>query len=236
MEVNPAGSQQLSQQLGAGTSAMGHDEFLQLLVAQLSNQDPLSPMDNTEFVAQLAHFSSLEQMTLVNTNLETQQQLIQGNTNSLATTFIGKEIVAFGSGIDHQETTDSHELAFELALDADATLTIMDSSGATVRTLHETDLAAGRQSLEWDGRNDQGALLAPGAYTFRASAADDQGQPVQVQTYISGTVNGVRYGGGGAMLLVGDQLVLLSDVLEINSTQTGQADSSFGEAGLDEEA
>ncbi len=200
----------------AQTGNMGKDEFLKLLVTQLRHQDPLSPMDNTAFVAQLAEFSSLEQMTLVNENLDAQQALIQGNTNSLTTTFLGKEVLAFGDQIDRDTSSEGHSLDFELQADADVTITITDSAGATVRSINQDDLASGRNSVDWDGTDDYGNDLPAGNYTFSVSALSDSGETVQVQTFTTGTVTGVRYGGGGSVLLLGDRVVLLSDVLEIN--------------------
>ncbi len=198
------------------SSDLGKDEFMRLLIAQLSHQDPLSPMDNTAFVAQLAEFSALEQMTLVNENIEAQQSLIQGNTNSLTTSFIGKEVLAYGNTIDRDTSSESHGLTFELQSDADVTITIMDSAGSTVRTIEESDLSTGRNTVEWDGKDGFGNDLVAGDYTYTVSAYADTGELVQTQTFTTGTVTGVRFGGGGSVLLLGDQVVLLSDVLEIN--------------------
>jgi flagellar basal-body rod modification protein FlgD len=225
MEVNatppPTGSA-LSSQTSAPT--MGEDEFLQLLVAQLKHQDPLSPMDNTEFVAQLAQFSSLEQVTLVNENLQAQAELIQGSTNAMAASFIGREVLAVGNGIAHTDGESSELLSFELEQDADATITISNSSGAVVRTLDAGALTAGRNSTEWDGLDEQGNAVADGNYTFNVSALDEDGSVVRTQTYTSGIVTGVRYGGGGSVLLLQDSVVLLADVLEISDPTVAAPD------------
>ncbi|MAE69532.1 MAG: flagellar hook capping protein [Gemmatimonadetes bacterium] len=227
MEVtptNPNPSDPTSPQTAAQSSDFGKDEFLKLLVTQLSHQDPLSPMDNTAFVAQLAEFSALEQMTLVNENIEAQQSLIQGNTNSLTTSFIGKEVLAYGNAIDRDTSSETHDLTFELQSDADVTITITDSAGSTVRTIEESAMSTGRNTIEWDGKDGYGNDLAAGDYTFTVSATSDTGELVQTQTFTSGTVTGVRFGGGGSVLLLGERVVLLSDVLEINEQDSVNTD------------
>ncbi len=236
MEVNatspPTGGTLLPQ---TGAPDMGEDEFLQLLVAQLKHQDPLSPMDNTDFVAQLAQFSSLEQVTLVNENLQAQEDLLQGNTNAMTANFIGKEVLAVGDTIDVNSPGSPQSLDFEIEADADVLITISNSAGAVVRTLQAEGLSSGRNALEWDGLDAQGNPVAPGTYSFSAAATDAEGLPVGAQTYTSGVVTGVRYGGGGSVLLLDDQVVLLANVLEITDPASDSSDPFAFDQESDEE-
>jgi flagellar basal-body rod modification protein FlgD len=88
----------------AATSQMGKDDFLLLLIAQLRNQDPLDPMDNSQFVAQLAQFSSLEQMENLNTKFEDQAALIMSLNNTMAVSYVGKEVVLGSSALEVADT------------------------------------------------------------------------------------------------------------------------------------
>ena len=109
--VNGIGASGLGASLTSATqSSLGKEDFLKLLVAQLAHQDPLSPMENQEFVAQLAQFSSLEQMTNVNSNLQLLQVAQASMTNSQIASLIGKNVevrsdqVRLLGGVRHGET------------------------------------------------------------------------------------------------------------------------------------
>lgn len=211
-QISPTGGGGLPP-TGLTSPQLGRDEFLQLLVTQLRNQDPLSPMDNTEFVSQLAEFSGLEQMQLVNEQLGLEAQMLQGNANSLTTAMIGRDVVALGDTLEFDGRATS--VHFELESNANATVQIRDESGQVVRTLESTGLSAGRAQVAWDGRDDAGNPVAHGTYRFDVEGHDSAGNTIASIPLIHGEVTGVRFGGGGAVLMVGSREVLLSNVLEI---------------------
>ena len=97
-----------------------------------------------------------------------------------------------------------------------------------MKTITAENLDDGRNNVAWDGLDDHGEKVAAGDYTFSVNASDGTGNPISAQTYTAGTVTGVRYGGGGAVLLLGDDVVLLSDVLEINEAGSGGPDANEG--------
>ncbi|HVP39530.1 MAG TPA: flagellar hook capping FlgD N-terminal domain-containing protein, partial [Candidatus Saccharimonadales bacterium] len=134
---------------GTGSTTLGKDDFLKLLTAQLQHQDPLQPMDNTAFVAQLAQFSSLEQLQNMNSSLSTDILLNQSVNNSLATGLIGRNIVAKGDQIT-LAAGGTADLSFNLSAAADAKITVVDSSGKTVATLTPGHLGAGDQTVTWN--------------------------------------------------------------------------------------
>ena len=114
--------------------ALGRDDFLKLFLAQLNNQDPLNPMDGTEFSAQLAQFSSLEQLFNVNENLESMKTLQDNSSRFQALELIGKDIEAEGdtlSLVNGTPTTGS----FTLEEAADCTVLINDADGYPVREI-----------------------------------------------------------------------------------------------------
>lgn len=220
MPVNPisSGNQQL---FGGANAIMGKDDFLKILIAQLQHQDPTNPMEGQEFAAQLAQFSSLEQLQNMNVNLESVMELNlalnRTINNTMATTFIGKEVRALGSRVV-LEDEKAATLNYELALPASkVTVVIRDQNGNIVRTLELKDGQAGRRQLQWDGKDDNGQTLPAGQYQFGVVAEDAGGNSVPVQTYIVGEIQGVRYHNGDAVFILGDLEVSLSDVLEINS-------------------
>jgi len=202
--------------LSTGTNeTMGKDEFLNLLVTQLQNQDPLNPMDSTAFTAQLAEFSALEQLHNVNTNLETLQVSQAGIENSQAVAYIGKQILASGDTVQMVggEAGDVH---FTLGGDAAATyINIYNAYGQYVRGVEGGGLPAGDHAVHWDGTDNNGNLMADGVYTFEVLAVDRADQMIPVGTYTTGQVRGVTFQNGAAYLLTENQEVPLGSILQI---------------------
>lgn len=217
--ADPLASSAMSAASSVASRTLGKEDFLRLLIAQLRNQDPLSPMQNEEFVAQLAQFSSLEQMQNVNSNLEAAIQsdmlLNQVMNNSLVTTLIGKEVKIQGNQLSLGESGDALA-GFQIgAPSAGTTVEITDSSGQVVRTMVLDPMSPGDHRLEWDGKDDSGKRLPPGDYAFTIKAMDGDGGELEVIPYTRGTITGVRYENGKATLLLGDTAYPLGNVLEI---------------------
>jgi flagellar basal-body rod modification protein FlgD len=200
---------------------LGKEEFLNLLVAQLQNQDPLSPMEGQEFASQLAQFSSVEQLTSIDGNIEksinTDLILSQTINNTLATTLIGKQITAVGNQVELKEDSPVN-LYFELGGYAqDVSINVMDAAGNIVRTLDTSNLEKGINSIEWDGISKDGESLPEGTYTFEVTATGKTGNDITVQELIRGIADSLQYQGGTALFKIGNLDVLFGDVLEISS-------------------
>src|SRR4051812_45177184 len=147
------GSSALSSALGTN-KAMGKDDFLKLLVAQLKNQDPLSPQDNTQFVAQLAQFSSLQQTMGVNTRLDQIMTQNQGLANTQNISLVGKLGTVKGSLITDDGSGLGVPFVFTLGgATATTTATIQDASGNVIRQIELGPRNAGLARVSWDGRN-----------------------------------------------------------------------------------
>ena len=205
---------------GSGSDAtLGKDDFLKLLVAQLRNQDPINPVKGEDFAAQLAQFSSLEQLQNMNTNLQNNLEmdllLNQALNNTLATTLIGNKVKAIGNSITKSagENTEMHYRLVSAA--QNVTINITDANGVVVRTVELTGQTSGEHSFEWDGKDNSGAELSDGVYQFSVAAKDGSGNDVGALTFITGVINGIRYNNGAAMLLLGDVEVNMADVFEI---------------------
>jgi len=201
---------------------LGKEEFLNLLVAQLQNQDPLNPMEGQEFASQLAQFSSVEQLTSIDGNIEdsinTDLILSQTINNTLATNLIGKQITALGNQVELKES-EPLGLHFELGESAEnVKINVKDAAGNIVRTLEAHNLSSGIQSLEWDGLDKDGVELPDGTYTFEVEATDNEGTAINdVRELIRGLAGALQYEGGVAMFKIGNIKVNFGDVLEIAS-------------------
>jgi flagellar basal-body rod modification protein FlgD len=199
-------------------TTMGKDDFLSLLVTQMRNQDPLDPMKGADFAAQLAQFSSLEQLTNISGSLD---QSLQANAimtnsinNALAATFIGKDVRASASSFQYQGHGPVN-LGYSLTASAEtATVKIYDDAGNVVRTLNGST-TKGLNSITWDGTNDRGETVGSGNYTFKVQAADKTGATLDASTYMSGKVSGVRFKSNGAVFVIDGVEIPLSNILEI---------------------
>jgi flagellar basal-body rod modification protein FlgD len=171
-------------------AAMGKEDFLTLLVAQLQNQDPLNPSDPTEFTAQLAQFSSLEQLFTINKSISEMVEMQGQNSSAYALNMIGQNAVVVGN--EFELNGESTQLGFELdSAAAGATLYVMDENGVTVKTFEETALSAGNHFIEWDGTNDAGVTVASGQYRLVATANYGNGSELPANTLVVSEVRGV---------------------------------------------
>ncbi len=201
----------------SNSNALGKDDFLQLLVAQLQAQDPLDPQSAEDFSAQLAQFSSLEQMTNVNTNLEQIQKFEQAVNNSSLVNLIGKNIDAPGNRID-QNSVGTKTLNYKLEEDAvNVDIEIFDSTGKQVATISLADQQAGANQAVWSGVDNQGKPVDPGVYTFQVKAANNTGAEVAAQTFISGKITDVVFEEDGAFAIVDGQKLAVSEVSRVSS-------------------
>ncbi|MDO9631842.1 MAG: flagellar hook assembly protein FlgD [Humidesulfovibrio sp.] len=208
-------------------TSLDQDAFLTLLVAQLEHQDPLNPMDDKDMTAQLAQFSSLAELTKINTGITSLVDAQGQDTVLSAVAFIGKGIKADG---------------YSLSKSGDATSTVYYSLGesvsdmqvniyATDGTLVRTDVIGAKQAGEyqytWDGKDADGNAMADGTYGVAIVAADTSGAAVLVQSKISGVVTGVVTQNGATMLELADgRTVALSSVSEVVQPAASTSDTT----------
>ncbi len=197
------------------------NEFLKLFTTQLQYQNPLDPMKNEDFTAQLAQFSSLEQLTQINQNLEdtlsTNLLLNRSINNNMATTLIGRQVKVRGNyvQINSGQTSD---LLFDAGEEVkNVTIEITDANGRAVRNVELPILAAGPGSWSWDGKDNAGAQLDDGEYTFVIKGTNAEGKEVVIDGYATGIVSGVRYNGNETLLVCGENEFSISDVLEVKN-------------------
>lgn len=203
-----------------GTDELGRDEFLKLLVTKLANQDPLQPSQDTEFVAQLATFSSLEQLISLNQGLESlaagQGELV----NAQVLTLIGKEALVEGGGQVRIKNGQADPMVYSVPREAESvSLTIKNADGETVRTLPLETSPNGRVDLDWDGTDEQGNALADGDYAVEIHATDANGEPMAIALFRSLPIDGVNFSEGGITLVSGDRILPFDAILEIRGSK-----------------
>jgi len=199
----------------AGKNTLGKDDFLRLLIAQLEAQDPLEPMDAQDFSAQLAQFSTLEQITNANDHLKDIKTFEQALSNSSALALIGKKVDAPGNVID-LGSGEPATLRYLLGAEAGkVTIDIFDVSGRLVNTLTLGAQSAGGQQAAWAGTDSSGNPLPEGEYTFRVSAEDASGNPVNALTLSQGLVTDVLFENGRAFAKVNGAIIPVNEIIRV---------------------
>jgi flagellar basal-body rod modification protein FlgD len=195
---------------------LDQDQFLKLLLAQIKHQDPLSPMDNTAFIAQLAQFSQLEQTKQMSSALSkfvTQQNV---SNNSSLVGLVGRRVSAAGSSVTLTPGT-SAPLSYNLSGEASAvTVQVSTVAGLPVRAFELKGQAAGPQTIAWDGKNQNGSTLPAGTYAFTVKATTGKDTPVAATTLQTGQVTAVTFADGTPKIVLNNgQSVAPSQILEV---------------------
>ena len=218
--ITQASSVDTSSKSGVAQAKLDEDlnQFLNLLVTQLKNQDPLDPMDANEFTSQLVQFASVEQQIYQNANLEKLLNVEQSSQIANMVDFIGHTIEATGTSF-HLEN-DSAEFTYEFGTRPNsATISIINSSGLTVYSgdaVNET----GQQSFKWDGKNQHETQQPDGTYTAVVTGKDHDGNLMNVTQTVFGRVTGAGAEEGIVSLFMNDIKTSLDKVLSTRETKT----------------
>ena len=200
-----------------GASSLGKDSFLKLLVTQLQNQNPLDPQDNSQFVAQLAQFSSVESLQNLNTSVDAIGGMYQSSQALQASSLVGRSVIA-DTGSTHVDTTKGMTGSVVVPSTSTATsVNIYDSTGTVVRTIDLGEQKAGNASFTWDGKDDAGNPLESGNYSFKATGSLE-GTSTGLTTYLPATVTSVTMGSAGTSMtlnLANGTNIALSKVQQI---------------------
>ena len=207
-------------------NAIGRDGFMKLLLAQLRNQDPNNPLKSHEFAAQLAQFTSVEQLFKINENLdrnlELDLKLSQSIGNSLATTIVGKNLRAVGNQISLEKTLASKVYISLPTAASNVVVNIYDSNDTLVRRQDLNLLTTGDHIFNWDGKNNNGEVAADGIYTFSVDASNNSGESMQISFFMGGHITGVKFNSDNTtMFLVGTLNINVSDVIMITESDGG---------------
>lgn len=225
--------------LPTNPKGMGRDEFLKMLVAQLKNQDPLNPMDGKDMAAQLAQFSTVEQLITMNKSLDEQKaaagemkeaiqslektqneradelaQLIEGQ---MAMATVGKIGVTPGDNAFVDSEGRGTVVVDTGAIEGTGRITMFNSKGEAVGQAVVGRVKAGQSSFDV-GDYEWSPPLEPGKYTYRFDVARDGGLFQGAKTYTAGRITGMKYENGNPILIIGDELsVPMSQLIQIRA-------------------
>lgn len=225
--ANPTGKDTSGKKVRKASNSLDKDDFLKLMLTQMKNQDPFNPLQSHEMAAQLAQFTSLEQMFNMNKNLEDLSKKQDPLAKFEALNFLGKAIKADTREIYKQAGETANELRFTLGADAaKINIKIFDQTGKTVREIETGGQTKGLGKYIWDGNDARKQDAGPGKYTFQVEALNNAGNKVAVQTETKGTITGINYTPEGPLLMVGDQKVRLQDIQKIEDSNLREAQST----------
>ena len=180
---------------------LGKDEFLNLLVAQLNNQNPLEPQENGEFIAQLAQFSTVEGIGELNSSMGTLLSNYHSSQALQASSLVGRKVIV---PTDKAVVDTSETFKASLVLPESSNnvyVNVYDANGSAVNRINLGAQAAGSVSFMWDGKNAQGVEMPPGTYSFEAQASFADG-PRGLYTLLPANVDSVTLAQGGGELML----------------------------------
>jgi flagellar basal-body rod modification protein FlgD len=202
---------------GMQTIAGNFDTFLQLLTTQLQNQDPLSPLDTSQFTQQLVEFASVEQQINMNTNLQTLISMQQTSEATSALQLVGNTVTINGNAAALSNATNTPATwSINSSAPATGTVTISSQAGTTVYS-GTVALNAGTQTYSWSGGGSNGQTWPDGTYTMTINATGANGQAVTVSTQVQGVVTAVNINQNPPTLTVSGQTVPISQVQSLSN-------------------
>jgi flagellar basal-body rod modification protein FlgD len=189
-----------------------YNSFLKLLTTQMQNQDPLSPMESTEFTNQLVQFSQVEQQISQNTKLDKLVSLQNNNQTQASLGFIGLDVEATGSAFTYDGSTQA-KMSYTLPeTPTSTTIQIKNEKGVVVRSM-EGVRSTSRQELTWDGKKSDGSAAPEGSYTFSVVAPKADSKVMTAKTSVFGRVSGIEAGNGDTTLMMGNTPVKMENVI-----------------------
>ncbi len=206
-----------------GDPSLSKDAFMKLMLTQMKHQDPSNPMQSHEMAAQLAQFSSLEQLSNINGTLEMMKTQSAPQTNYQALALIGKHVSGDSSKLTRAAGDTKHGVSFDLLGDAaNVKISVRDSGGNIVRKIEFGAMKKGRNSIEWNGLKDDGMAARPGEYKIAVEGMNTSGGKIYAKTDFGGRITGLNFTNEGPVLMVGNQTIKLSDVKKIEDNAPEQ--------------
>ncbi|MNF39811.1 Basal-body rod modification protein FlgD [compost metagenome] len=180
---------------------LGKNEFLELLVAQLNNQDPMAPQENGEFIAQLAQFSTVEGVEKLNSSMSTLLSGYQSSQALQASSLVGRKVIV-PSEKAVVDTAETFKASASLPVSSsNVWVNVYDDAGALVNRINLGQQSAGSVSFMWDGKDSSGKLMPPGTYKFEAQA-EVEGEAKALYTMLPANVDSVTLGQNGGELML----------------------------------
>lgn len=190
-------------------------DFMSLLVAQIQNQDPLSPMNNAEFTSQITQFSMLDELTGMQSLLEANLAVGQSINNTSMLALVGKDVTVEGDAVSITDGTASENM-LSTSLPGMAHIEVTDSSGRVVRS-YDKDVDPGLSDVSWDGKDDAGNTMDDGDYTISVKFTNKaDGADLPFTTLMTATVEGMRYENNIAVVMLGGQDFYVTDIYKVS--------------------
>jgi len=193
---------------------MSEIDFMNLLVAQIQNQDPLSPMDNAEFTGQITQFTMLDELSSLRAKMEEQLLMAQSINNTTMLQLVGRDVTVAGAEVQAAggEVTGSGLFA---TAPGEARIEVKDSAGNVVAT-YTRDVDQGLNDIDWDGQTADGEAAADGEYTIEVTVTDPDGNPVDATVLMTAPVGGLRYENNIPVVSVFGQEFYVSDIYQVS--------------------
>ncbi|MCY1285647.1 Basal-body rod modification protein FlgD [compost metagenome] len=203
--ASTADTQSVLDQYGLKTETkskdLGKNEFLELLVAQLNNQDPLAPQENGEFIAQLAQFSTVEGVEKLNSSMGTLLSGYQSSQALQASSLVGRKVIV-PSEKAVVDTAETFKASASLPVSSsNVWVNVYDDAGTLVNRIQLGQQSAGSVSFMWDGKDSSGKVMPPGTYKFEAQA-EVEGETKALYTMLPANVDSVTLGQNGGELML----------------------------------
>ena len=203
---------------------LGRDAFLTMLVAQLEHQDPLNPLEGTDFTAQLAQFSNLEQQFNINDNLEEIKEVLASQSEPDLLRYMGTEVSGSIDTIDVYDGIASGSGTFSLNSPTGVVVAIYNEDNEEIRRMNMGLLDPGKHTVKWNGLDNDNRRVEDGSYTYEVIALDKNGgYSYQLPTTVSGEVDGIAYKEGVGYLMIGDKMINPANVVEVSQVKSEEA-------------
>lgn len=191
------------------------DQFLQLLITQLQNQDPLSPSDADQFTAQMMQMGQLEQLMTLNTGMETLTNAQSGSMIASYSNMVGKSTLASGN-LFELDSAGAGKMTFQLnQTPKDVKVKVFDANGNYVRAIDTGISVSGEHTVNFDGLNNKGEPLPEGYYSYTVEAVDSEGNPFAASTYSTGRISSIRLENGLPIFQMGSNDLNLGDIKKV---------------------
>ncbi len=198
----------------SATDGLDSTAFMNLLIAQIQHQDPLSPMDNQQFIAQLTQFTTLQELQEIHGSLDDQMLMTQSLNNTMMVDLVGRDVTVEGSNLGLEGGVASRN-EIEVDQAGEARIEVRNASGALVDT-YTVGLHAGRNDVTWDGIRPDGEAAADGRYSLTIATMDAAGNAVSHLALMTGPVEGLRFQNNLAIVQVAGEEYYVSEIYAVS--------------------
>lgn len=219
VSLNTVINQQQNTSSSKETLAGDFSDFLTLLTTQLQNQDPLAPMDSTEFTNQLVAFAGVEQQINTNQKLDSLVSLQYANAFSSSLSYVGLD-ANYLSNEAYYDGEEDVEISYAIDGDAQtANLFIYDADGNIVQEFDLSNME-GVKEITWDGSTKTGGQAPEGTYSLAIEAVDAAGKPITDSIVVKGRIRGLETQNGSIFALIGERAVPVGSIINVSQPKT----------------